>query len=338
MLKCLSIVGGLIWWVTSGAVAQAETLHVVQERGYLLCGVDEQLQGFAALDAQGHWQGIEVDYCRALAAAIFQGNEALEVVPLNAQTRFSALQSNAVDVVMRITGQSYARERFYNLRFPYGMIMDQVGALVRTEFEFSQLEDVTQAQICVNEFSASHDWIREFPWKPTAAIQIRKYNSRHGAQKVFFSDGCDIYVDHQFALEAMRQTLTLDPKMYRLLRMDHPLYQVFGPVVRSDDLQWFGLVKWVMNSLVLAEELKLSRYDVQRKLWDTSLITGYFMGDISGIGEGIGLTDAWARHTIASVGNYGEIFNRHLGSLGMERGVNQLIEKGVGGLCFMLKA
>lgn len=308
--------------------AHANALDPIRERGHVLCGVDEQLQGFAALDQKGRWQGIEVDYCRALASALFGTPDATKIIPLNAQTRFSALKSGAIDVLMRTTGKSYARERFYNLRFPAIMMIDQLGALVHKDKNIKTLDDIKDVQICVNEFSTSHDYIRSFINAKNAIITVRKYNSRHGAQNVFFAGQCDIYMDNQLALEAMRRSITVQPENYSIFTLDNPTAQIFGPVTRAGEDEWFDLVKWTMNSLLYAESLGLTQEKVSTGRWQLSNASSYFMGGYTGLGDGLELQDKWAQNVIANVGHYGEIFERHLGVMGIERGPNRLWSDG----------
>lgn len=310
--------------------AQAGTLDDVRARAMIRCGVDEQHYGFAHLNAEGDWVGFEVDFCRALAVAIFNDPRAVRFVPLNAKNRFGALKGGEIDVLIRSTSWTFSRDQGYGVDFTNIIFYDQLGVLAHNSLGVRRLDDVSNASLCVAAGTTTHETVREYVYRNGKAIKVMVFNSREGLNNLFFSGQCDLYAGDQSALSVILNEVSPNPEDYIFLETNlskEPL----GPVVREGDPQWFNLVRWVVYGMIEAEERGITRKNVTAYRSNPPRAVQYLLGTKEGFGAELGLRAGWMVDVIKEIGNYGEVFERHLGqesALKMERGLNALWTEG----------
>ena len=300
------------------------TLASVRRRGRLNCGVHEGLVGFAYTDNRGQWRGFDVDFCRAMAAAIFNDPDAVRFVPLTTAQRFEALRQGRVDVVWRNTSWTMDRDVTEDVSFAGTNYYDGQGFLVRRSLNLSSAAELNGARICVQAESTSQlnlaDYfrLRGLDYVPVVVA------SEEDARRAYADERCDAFTADVSALAAARTTLA-SPEQHAILPeviSKEPL----GPVVRRDDPHWTRVVRWTLNALILAEEYGVTRdtaADQLREARDPRVRR--LLGAEGEFGARLGLSGAWAYQAISAVGNYGEIFSRNLGSdsaLDLARGLN----------------
>jgi general L-amino acid transport system substrate-binding protein len=316
-----------------GGLAAAATLSDVKARGKLLCGVNAGLLGFALKGEDGKWAGFDVDYCRAMAAAVLGDAEKVDYVPLSTKDRFDALKSGAIDILARNTTWTMERETKLPFRFIGISYHDGQGFMVNKAIGVNSVFNLTQAAICFLSGTTTQanidDFFREKEMTFTA-VSFGTIDELVAAFQAKDGNKCDAYSADQSQLYAVRLKLA-KPEDYIILPeviSKEPL----GPAVRQGDEQWFNIARWTLAALVNAEELELrgagvddarassKKPDVRRLLG----LEGTF-------GVDMGLDAEWAARAIKAGGNYGEIFERNLGKgskLGIERGLNALWNKG----------
>lgn len=309
---------------TSGEAVESPTLDAVRARGRLNCGVHEGLVGFAYTDNRGQWRGFDVDFCRGLAAAIFGNPEAVRFIPLTAASRFEALNDGRVDVVWRNTSWTMERDTAGDLSFAGVNYYDGQGFLVRRSLTLSSATELEGARVCVQAGSTSalnaDDYFRArgIEYEPVVLPD------EEAARAAYGREDCDAYSADVSALAAARTTLS-NPGQHVLLP-DVISKEPLGPVTRRGDEQWTAVVRWTLNALILAEELGVTQDTVAAQTEDaTDPRVRRLLGAEGAFGERLGLSETWARDAVAGVGNYGEIFERNLGSqsaLDLARGLN----------------
>ncbi|WP_417798644.1 amino acid ABC transporter substrate-binding protein [Terasakiella pusilla] len=314
----------------------AQTLEEIQSRGLLLCGVDEQHYGFAHLDAQGEWVGFEVDFCRALAVAIFNDPTAVTFVPLNAKNRFGALKGREIDVLIRSTSWTFSRDEGYGVDFTNIIYYDRLAILAHKSLKVARLDDVSKASLCVAAGTTTYETVRDYVYRTGKAIRVLVFNSREGLNNLFFSGQCDLYAGDYSGLSMILREVSPNPEDYVFLDTNlskEPL----GPVVREGDPQWFNLVRWMVYGMIEAEEQGITRKNVTAYRANPPRAVKYLLGVKAGFGGELGMRNGWMADVIREIGNYGEVFDRHLGkesALQMERGLNALWKDG--GLLYAL--
>ncbi|MAS12434.1 MAG: amino acid ABC transporter substrate-bindnig protein [Nitratireductor sp.] len=315
------------------APASAATLDDVKAKGHVQCGVNTGLIGFSAPDDQGNWKGLDVDFCRAVAAAIFDDPEAVEFTPLSAKDRFTALQSGEVDVLSRNTTWTISRDTALGLNFAGVTYYDGQGFMINAK----KLEGINSAlqlsgaAVCVQAGTTTElnlaDYFKanNMEYSPVVFEKFEEVNAAYDAGR------CDVYTTDQSGLYAVRLNLT-NPDDHIVLPeiiSKEPL----GPAVRHGDDQWFDIVKWVYYALVNAEELGISQANLEEKMNSDNPEVRRLLGTEEGtkLGTDLGLTNDFAVRAIKHVGNYGEIFERNVGAdspLKISRGINALWTKG----------
>jgi general L-amino acid transport system substrate-binding protein len=311
------------------ASASAATLDDVKSKGFVQCGVNTGLLGFGAPNDAGEWSGFDVDYCRAIAAAIFNDPAAVKFTPLTATERFTALQSGEVDVLVRNTTWTMSRDTSQGLTFAGVNYYDGQGFMVRKSLSITSALELGGATVCVQTGTTTELNLADFfaandmAYTPVAFEKLDEVNAAYAAQR------CDAYTTDASGLYAIRLTQT-NPDDHAVLPeiiSKEPL----GPVVRQGDTQWFNIVKWVHNALLNAEELGVTQANVEEMMSSGNPNIRRLLGVDGTFGEAIGLDNAWAANTLRAVGNYGEIFERNIGSqspLGISRGLNALWTQG----------
>jgi general L-amino acid transport system substrate-binding protein len=312
------------------AEAQAATLDEVKARGKLLCGVNPGLLGFAAKGEDGAWAGFDVDFCRAVAAAVLGDTTKVDYVPLSAQDRFDKLKSGAVDVLARNTTWTMERETKFPLRFVGVNYMDGQGFLVSKALGVNSVFTMSQAAICFLIGTTTEANVEDFFREREMVFTPIKFGTIDEVVAAYEAGKCDSYTADQSQLYAIRLKLKA-PDDHAILP-DVISKEPLGPMVRQGDEQWFNIVRWTLFALINAEELDVKAASVDDLKTNSKIPTIRRLLGLEGtFGVDIGLDADWAARAIKSTGNYAEIFERNLGKsskLGIERGINALWNAG----------
>jgi len=316
---------------TSGAALAGKDLDAVKARGTLICGVAAGgIAGFMMVDSQGKWTGLDVDICRATAAAIFGDSEKVKYVPLSGQTRFTALQSGEVDLLSNNSTWTLTRDSALGLDFVGVTYYDGQGFMVPKKLGVKSAKEMNGASICVPSGSTTElnvaDYFRamKMTFKPVIiddADQIR------GA---FFSGRCDVYTGDKARLYATRAANTAKPDDYEILPeiiSKEPL----SPAVRHSDSQFADIVRWSQYAMLEAEEYGITSKNVDEMLKSDNPTIKRILGVTPGMGKALGVDEKWVHTIVKQVGNYGEAFDRNLGPgtpLKIDRGLNKLWTQG----------
>jgi general L-amino acid transport system substrate-binding protein len=310
------------------------TLDRVRQAGVVRCGVSTSGTGLAAVDAQGHWQGFFVDFCRALAAAATGGADNVEFVETSTANRFQAVRDGTIDLTADGATWTLHREATQGLAFPAVYLFDGQGFMAHRSLGAQHLSEIETAKVCVIEGTTTLRNLEGWIAATGAKLTVRTVNSTEGALSAFFNHHCDLLSNDRISLFAQRLLNAPDATDY-VIFPEVISKEPLGPTVRAGDRAWADLVRWVMNALILAEEKGITAAQAAAAGTavpaGTDLETRRLLGLMPGLGEGLGLDDQWARRAIAQVGNYGEIFERHLGAgsrLKIDRGPNALWNKG----------
>jgi general L-amino acid transport system substrate-binding protein len=306
------------------------TLATVKQRGELVCGVSTGVTGFSAPDAQGKYSGLDVDVCRALAAAILGSGDKVKFVPSTAQQRFPMLQSGEVDVLSRNTTWTLTRDTDNGFNFAPVTFYDGQGFLVRTKSGVKSAKELNGATVCVQPGTTTElnlaDYFRatKMSFKPVVIAELNELEA------AFVSGRCDVYTTDASGLASFRAARSGDPNAFLILP-ERISKEPLAPTVRQGDDQWFDIVKWVVYALIQAEESAITQANVEdlKKSDDPNIKR--MLGVTPGMGKALGLDEEWMVRAIKAVGNYGEIFERNVGknsSLKLERGQNDLWTRG----------
>ena len=309
--------------------AGAATLDDVKARGALNCGVTQGLPGFSSPDDKGNWTGIDVDFCRALAAAIFNDATKVKFSPLSAKDRFTALQSGAIDVLSRNTTWTMSRDTTLGFNFAGVMYYDGQGFMVRKSLGLKSVKDLNGASICVQTGTTNELNVGDYFRTNNLKYELIAFSTIDETVKAYDSGRCDAFTSDQSQLYSVRLKLTNagDHVVLPEVISKEPL----GPLVRHADDQWFDLVKWTYFALLNAEELGVTSKNADEMVNSQNPEIKRLLGSDGKYGEALGLTTDWALRIVKQVGNYGEVFDRNLGPstpLNIERGLNKLWNKG----------
>ncbi|MCK6375447.1 MAG: amino acid ABC transporter substrate-binding protein [Zoogloea sp.] len=307
-----------------------KTLDAIKSKGQLACGVSTGVIGFSAADSQGQWRGLDVDVCRAIAAAVLGDPNKVRWVPLNSQQRFTAIQSGEVDILSRNTTWSLTRDAGLGLHFTAVTYYDGQGFLVAKKSKVTSARQLKNAEICVQSGTTTErnlaDWFRAQGIKVKPVV----FDKFEPSIKAFFSGRCQAYTTDASALAFIRTKEAPNPDDYLVLPeiiSKEPL----GPAVRRGDDEWFAVVKWVVQALVEAEELGITQAKVDALKASPDPAVQRFLGVGEDLGKNLGLDREWAARAIKAGGNYGEIFERNVGAgspLKLPRGLNAQWNKG----------
>lgn len=307
-----------------------KTLDAIKAKGQLACGVSTGVIGFSAADSQGQWRGLDVDVCRAIAAAVLGDPNKVRWVPLNSQQRFTAIQSGEVDILSRNTTWSLTRDAGLGLHFTAVTYYDGQGFLVAKKSKVTSAKQLKNAEICVQSGTTTErnlaDWFRAQGIKVKPVV----FEKFEPSIKAFFSGRCQAYTTDASALAFIRTKEAPNPDDYLVLPeiiSKEPL----GPAVRRGDDEWFAIVKWVVQALVEAEELGITQAKVDALKTSPDPAVQRFLGVGEDLGKSLGLDREWAARAVKAGGNYGEIFERNVGAgspLKLPRGLNAQWNKG----------
>ena len=311
------------------SVATAQTLNTVKTRGILNCGANGTLAGFGAPDAQGRWTGFDVDFCRAIAAAIFNDPNKVKFVPLSAKDRLTALQTGEVDVLVRNTTWTISRDTVFGLNFTGINYYDHQAFMVRKSSKLKSALELNDAAICVEQGTTTEKNLADYFRARKMKLKTVTFASAAEAIKAYDSKRCDGYTTDASGIRSEMRKL-VNPDEHVILD-DIVSKEPLGPAVRHGDDQWFDIVKWVHFAMVTAEEFGITKLNVDEHLKSDIPEVRRLLGTEDKHGEALGLTDDWAYRIIKHVGNYGEAFERNVGQgspLKIARGLNALWSKG----------
>ena len=317
-----------IFGVTA-SVASAQTLNSVKSRGMVQCGSNGTLAGFGLPDAQGRWTGLDVEFCRALAAAIFNDPSKVKFVPLTAKDRFTALQSGEIDVLARNTTWTSSRDTTLGLNFTAVNYFDGQGFMVRKALKVNSALELNDAAVCVQQGTTTELNLADYFRAKKMKLKTVTFATADEALKAYDSGRCDAYTTDASGLfgERLRLANINDHIVLPEIISKEPL----GPVVRHGDDQWFDIVKWTHYAMVTAEELGITKANVEDHMKSDNPDVKRLLGTEGKHGEALGLTNDWAYRIVKRVGNYGEAFERNVGQgspLKITRGLNALWNKG----------
>ena len=309
--------------------ASAQTLKSVKDRGLLSCGVSQGLPGFSSPDDKGNWTGLDVDICRAIAAAIFGDATKVKFVPLSAKDRFTALQSGEIDVLSRNTTWTLSRDTSLGANFTGVTYYDGQGFLVKKSLNVNSALELNSASVCVQTGTTNEQNLADYFKGNNMKYEVIAFASADETLKAYESGRCDVFTADVSQLYAERLKLA-NPADHALLPeiiSKEPL----GPMVRHGDDQWFDIVKWTLFAMINAEELGVTQKNVDEMAKSNKAELKRAFGTDGNFGEQLGLTKDWMLRIVKAVGNYGESFDRNVGAgsrLGIARGFNNLWTKG----------
>jgi general L-amino acid transport system substrate-binding protein len=325
-ISALAVVGSILLVPTA---ASAQTLEKVKARGNVACGVNPSLQGFSAQDAKGVWSGFDIDLCRALAAAIFNDPSKVTFTPLGTAERLQALQGDKIDVLSRNTTWTISRESGFKLNFAAVTYYDGQGFLVRRGKNATSALELDGASVCVQKGTTSELNLADYFRTNNMKYQVVALSNADEAVKAYDEGKCTVLTSDTSQLFAER--LRLKAPDDHIVLPDIISKEPLGPYVRAGDDQWLNIVKWTHYAMVNAEELGVSTQTVDEALKSNKPDVKRFAGIEEKYGEQMGLTNDWAVRIIRHVGNYGEVFERNVGTgskLAIPRGINSLWSNG----------
>ena len=329
VLRTLTFIIAIGCAVSLGDSARSQTLKTAKERGAVACGVSQGVLGFSAQSEDKMWTGIDADFCRALAAAIFDDPGKVAFVPLSAEDRFQALQSKSIDVLSRNSTWTMARETELGLLFAGVNFYDGQGFLVRHARNVTSALELTGAKVCVQSGTTTELNLRDYFAANGMRYEAVATATAEEALAAYIAGRCDVLTADASQLhgERLKTPQPGDHDILPEIISKEPL----GPAVRQDDVQWFNIVKWVNFAMLHAEELGVSSETIDAALSSPKPDIKRLVGAEGNFGEQMGLTRDWAARVIRRVGNYAEVYDRNIGvksKLGIPRGINQLWTSG----------
>lgn len=321
---------GLAMLAAAPAFAASKTLEEVKARGIVQCVVNTGLPGFAAPDDKGVWRGFDIDLCRAIATAIFNDPNKAAFKPGTGKTRFTLLRSGEADVITRNSTWTFLRDVDLGFDFQGVNYYDGQGFMVKKSLGVKSALELDGATVCVQSGSTTELNLADYFRGNKMSFQPIVVEEAAESRQNFEKGACDVYTTDASQMAAQRSAMQ-DPSEYEILPeiiSKEPL----GPVVRHGDNQWGDIVRWTLNALIVAEELGVTSKNVDEMVKSSKHPEIKRMLGVEGsLGTKLGLSDDWAANVIRAVGNYSEIFERHIGketAIGLERGLNALWNKG----------
>jgi general L-amino acid transport system substrate-binding protein len=309
----------------------------IKARGMLRCGVSEGIPGFSEQDKSGRWIGLDADFCRAVAAGLFGDAEKAEFIPLTASARFPALQSGRIDLLTRNTTWTFVRETAFNVQFPAVLFYDGQGFMVPKAANIARVADLKGATVCVEKGTTHVSNLAEYSEERGLSLTPVVLDSTHEIGAAFFAGNCQAYTSDASQLAAVRLLAPSEsggPDAFVILP-ERISKEPLAPAVLGGDTQWTSLVRWVLYTLLLAEEHGVTQANVGQK-WPEIKQRKIRIWKLAGGTEAnygflIGATDDMGLGVISAVGNYGEMYERNVGRdspLKIERGLNRLWNDG----------
>ncbi len=315
------------------AIARAQTLDFVRERGFLVCGVSEGVPGFSITDASGRWAGYDVDFCRAIAAAVLGQPDKVKFRPLTAGEAETALRMGEVDILSRSVAWRISLEAEASLRFVGVTFFDGQSLIARRDLGVTSVLELSGAKICLLAGTSAATRVADFFQSKNMPFAAVPFDLAEAARQAYENKSCDAYVADLSRIQVERQQLAApdDHVVLPEVLSKEPL----GPVVRQGDDQWLTIAQWTLFALINAEELDVTAENIDELLLSESPTVRRLTELDSRFATALGLDPKWTYTVIKAVGNFGEIFDRNLGvksPLGLQRGFNALWRNG--GLIF----
>ncbi len=312
-------------------VHAGKTLDGIKSRGQIICGVSTGVNGFSAADSNGKWSGLDVDVCKALAAATLGDAEKVKYVPLTSQQRFTALQSGEVDLLARNTTFTLTRDASLGLSSTVVNYYDGQGFMVPVKSKLKSPKQLKGQTVCVQSGTTSEKNLASFSKANGLNLKPVVFEKFEAANAAYFSGRCVAYTTDASGLASIRSKEAKDPKEHVILP-DLISKEPLGPTVRRGDDEWFAIVKWVMYGLLEAEEYGVTQANVEQMKSSTDPVVQRLLGvGNEDTGKLLGLDKEWLARAIKATGNYGESFERNVGlksSVGLPRGLNNLWNNG----------
>jgi general L-amino acid transport system substrate-binding protein len=314
---------------TAVSAAKADTLSDVKAKGYLQCGVTTGVAGFSEPDANNNWTGLEVDFCRAMAAAIFNDADKVRYTPLTTTERFAALSSGEVDVLSRTTTWTMSRDTQLGITFVGVMFYDGQGFMVRKDSGIKSALELSGAAVCIEQGTTTELNAADYFTTHNMDYNPVVFTGQDEVLKAYDDGRCDVYTTDASGLAANRTKLSTpsDHVILPEIISKEPL----GPSVRQGDPTWFNIARWTYFALVQAEELGVTSSNVDEMLGSDNPEVKRLLGVEGDFGTALGLDKDWAYRIVKLVGNYGESYDRNVGPntpVGLERGINALWTNG----------
>jgi general L-amino acid transport system substrate-binding protein len=309
--------------------ASATTLDDVKKKGFVQCGVNTGLLGFGSTNDAGDWTGFDVDYCRAVASAIFGDKTKVKFSPLNAKERFTALQSGEVDMLARNSTWTMSRDTSLGLKFAGVNYYDGQGFMVKKSQGVNSALELSNASVCVQTGTTTELNLADYFNLHKMTYNLVAFEKEEEVEAAYSSGRCDALTTDASGLYSIR--LTLQNPDEHIVLPEIISKEPLGPVVRQGDDQWFNIVKWTHFALLNAEEAGVTQANVDQMKTSPNQDIRRLLGVDGTFGEGIGLGNDWAYNVIKQMGNYGEIFDHNIGAgskLQIARGLNALWSKG----------
>lgn len=316
---------GLCTALAAFPAGAGQTIDQIRTRGTLVCGINPVI-GMATFEPSGRWNGFLVEFCRAIAAAVLGDSERLEVVAVESGNRFDALASGSIDVLTDGATWTLGRESELKLIFPATYLYDGQGFLAHKDLKVRRLKDAGAATVCAITETTSIRNLEDYLATHPLAVRVLPVHSNEGGWSSFLKRRCDVITNDLSGLIVRRARHSPNPDDYVLLE-DVISKEPLGPAVRADDQQWAQVVRWVILSMVAAEEKGLSKASVRTMTDSPDPEVRALLGIADDHAKALNLEPGWARRIIEQVGNYGEVFEQHLGSgspLKLDRGLNRL--------------
>lgn len=313
--------------LAAGNLRAGSTAEAALKKGFIQCGVNTGLAGFSQPDSRGEWRGLDVDLCRAVAAALLGDARKVRFTPLTAQQRFTALQSGEVDILSRNTTWTMARDAGLGINFVGINFYDGQGFMVTKKRGVNSAKQLDGATVCVQPGTTTElnlaDYFRaaQMKFKPVVIEKLEE------VLNAYFAGRCDVYTTDISGLYAARASRAANPAEHVILP-EVISKEPFGPAVRHGDDRWFDIVKWSLFAMIEAEELGLTSKNIEQQAKSSHPVIQRFTGARGEIGKMLGLDNRWAYRIVKQVGNYGESFERNLLPIGVERGLNRLWNRG----------
>lgn len=305
------------------------TLAAVRRHGYITCGSSQGTVGFGAPDKSGYWRGLDVDTCRAVAAAVLGDKNKARFLPLTGEQRLVALQTGQVDLLPRTFTWTLTRDAS-GVNFTFPNYYDYVGLLVPKRLGAKSVRDLRDASVCLQSGESTATTLERVSEADQLHIRPVIFDSTQATRAAFFAGRCDALITDASALASVRATLAGNPDDYVIFPADDEV-EALTPAVRQGDDQWFDIVKWSFEAMVTAESLGITQANVDQMRNSPDPRVRRFLGVDPGNGKALGLDEAWAYRIIKQVGNYGEVFDRDVGKdspLKIDRGLNRLQRDG----------
>lgn len=331
IIRSSSVIAACVLGLAAHTTVHAgPVLDGIKKRGTLRCGVTTGVAGFSAPETGGKWKGLDVDICRAMAAAVLGDADKVSYTPLNAQQRFAALQSGQIDILSRITSWTLTRDASLGLHYVAVTYFDGQGFIVPKKLKLNSARQLKGAQVCVQSGTTTEKNLADYSRRHQLNLKPVVYDTYEAAFKAYFSGRCQAYTTDASGLASVRNKEAPKPDDHVILP-DLISKEALGPMVKRGDDEWLAIARWTIYALLEAEEMGLTQANIDKRKLESDPAIARLTGTGEDMGKLLGLDKEWALRAVRAVGNYGEIFDRHVGpgsALKLPRGMNRLWNQG----------